>query len=181
MIKFILAFLLLTFTNMLLGQEIRKEIVNAATSFDQRANSDTVPDAYAINSHFDRILVVRLKHQSDLLSGMETMVRLENFRNAVILSAIGSVRNYRYHTVSNRTFPTRNVFVENPTGPADITSMNGYVIGGRLHAHVTFADSTGAFGGHLEMGTTVFTFAIVTFGILGENADLGRADDKTYR
>jgi len=38
-----------------------------------------------------------------------------------------------------------------------------------------------AFGGHLEPGTEVFTFAIVTVGVLPDNLDLTKLDDKTYR
>jgi hypothetical protein len=38
-----------------------------------------------------------------------------------------------------------------------------------------------AFGGHLEPGTTVFTFAIVTIGVLDDNIDLSKVDDWTYR
>ena len=45
----------------------------------------------------------------------------------------------------------------NPTAPADLVSMNGYVINGRVHAHVTLADADKAFGGHLEKRTQVFT------------------------
>jgi predicted DNA-binding protein with PD1-like motif len=59
--------------------------------------------------------------------------------------------------------------------------MNGYIINGKVHAHMTMATPDKAFGGHLEPGTTVFTFAIVTIGVLNQNADLSRVDDKTYR
>jgi predicted DNA-binding protein with PD1-like motif len=109
------------------------------------------------------------------------MVKEQKIRNAVILSGIGSVRGWHYHTVSNGTFPSKNIFVKNPAGPADITSMNGYVIDGRVHAHLTMADGDKAFGGHLEPGTSVFTFAIVTVGVFKDGIDLGRVDDKNYR
>jgi len=59
--------------------------------------------------------------------------------------------------------------------------MNGYIIDGRVHAHVTLTNEDGAFGGHLEEGTTIFTFAIVTIGIFKDGIDLSRVDDKTYR
>jgi predicted DNA-binding protein with PD1-like motif len=59
--------------------------------------------------------------------------------------------------------------------------MNGYVIDGKLHAHITLANPDKAFGGHLEPGTTVFTFAIVTLGVLGDDTDLRQVDDKSYR
>ena len=59
--------------------------------------------------------------------------------------------------------------------------MNGYVIDGRVHAYVTFSDADKAFGGHLEPGTSVFTFAVVTVGVLKNGVDFSRIDDKTYR
>ena len=83
--------------------------------------------------------------------------------------------------VSNRTFPSKNIFIKDPVASADITGLNGYVIDGRVHAHLTLADRDKAFGGHLEPETTVFTFAIVTLGVLGDGVDLSRVDDKTHR
>ena len=46
---------------------------------------------------------------------------------------------------------------------------------------VTLATPDKAIGGHLEPGTPVFTFAIVTVGILKDGADLSHLDDKAYR
>jgi len=102
-------------------------------------------------------------------------------RNAVILSGIGSLRGYHIHTVSNRTFPSKNLFVKDPTAPSDLTSMNGYIVNGKVHAHVTLANPDKASGGHLEPGTTVFSFAVVTVGVLPDDMDISRVDDKTYR
>ena len=99
----------------------------------------------------------------------------------MILSGVGSVRSYHFHTVSNGTFPTKNIFVKAPAAPADIVSMKGYVIDGRLHVHVMFADADKAFGGHLESGTSVFTFAVVTVGVFKDGIDLSRVDDFNYR
>ena len=136
---------------------------------------------YAMSTQFDSIFVLRFKYQADLSTDLDSLVKRYKIRNAVILSGIGSVRNYHYHVVSNRTFPSKNIFVKDTTAPADIVSMNGYIIDGRIHAHITFSDADKAFGGHLERGTTVFTFAIVTIGVLKEGIDLRKIDDKTYR
>jgi len=165
------------------GQETRYEKVNPAPTpaEDAKPNSDRAPGVYAIEGRFDRVLVLRFKYNTDLLAGMQQMVKQEKIRNGVILSGAGSVTGYQIHQVSNRTFPSKNMFVKNPTAPADIISMNGYVINGKLHPHITLANPEKAFGGHLEPGTTVFTFAIVTIGVLNDGADLSRADDKTYR
>src|SRR5690606_33294568 len=101
----------------------------------------------------------------------EELVAKEGIKNAVILSGIGSVRNYHIHSVSNREFPSKNVFLKDPAEPADIISINGYVIDGRLHPHITLTDGEKAFGGHLEPETHVFTFAIVTLGVFDDSVD----------
>lgn len=180
MTKLILIFALLPAAA---AQVSRREIVNAAPTpaGDAKPNSDQVPDVYAIKGQFDRVLILRFKYQADLLAGIETMVKQEKIRNAVILSGAGSVRNYHVHQVSNRTFPSKNMFVKDPSAPADLISMNGYIIDGKIHAHMTLATPDKAFGGHLEPGTNVFTFAIVTLGVLNDSVDLSRVDDKTYR
>jgi predicted DNA-binding protein with PD1-like motif len=175
--------LLFVLSGVLAAQETRHELVNSAPNpaDDAKASSDKVPDVYAISGHFDRILILRFKYDTDLLAGLEKMVKQEKIKNAVILAAAGSVRNYSLHAVTNRTFPSKDMYVKNPTGPADLISMNGYVINGRVHAHMTLATPDKAIGGHLEPGTSVFTFAVVTLGVLDDSVDLSKVDDKTYR
>jgi predicted DNA-binding protein with PD1-like motif len=175
--------LLLALIGSLAGQQTRREIVNAAPTpaEDAKPNSEKVPDVYAVPGRFERVLVLRFKYETDLLAGIEKMVKQEKIRNAVILAGAGSVTGYHVHQVSNRTFPSKNMFVKDPTAPADLIGMNGYIINGKIHAHMTLANPDKAFGGHLEPGTIVFTFAIVTVGVLDDGADLSRVDDKTYR
>ena len=165
---------------LIFGQQSRYELTHATTpADDSKPNSSSVPDVYAINGKFDRVVVLRFKYQADLLEGLERMIKEQKIRNAVILSGIGSVRNYHIHSVSNRDFPSKDVYVKDPTAPADVVSMNGYVVNGQVHAHMTLANANGAFGGHIEPGTNVFTFVIVTLGVL--DMDLTKVDDKTYR
>jgi uncharacterized protein len=162
--------------------ETRHEVVRTTTAAeDSKPNSASVPDVYAVEGKFERVVVLRFKYQADLLAGLERMVRELHIRNAVILSAVGSVRGYSLHTVSNRTLPSKNIFFQDPEGAADIVGMSGYVIDGELHPHISLADANRSFGGHLESGTTVFTFAAVTLGVLAEGIDLRHLDDKNYR
>jgi hypothetical protein len=164
------------------AQETRREVTNATTpAEDSKPNSAKVPGAYAVTSQFQRVLIFRFKYQVDLLAGMEQLVKENKIRNAAILSGAGSVRGYQVHQVSNRTMPSKNMFEKDPTGPADLIGINGYVINGKVHAHITLANPDKAFGGHLEPGTEVFTFAIVTVGVLPDDLDLSKLDDKTYR
>jgi predicted DNA-binding protein with PD1-like motif len=164
------------------AQQTRTEITKATTEHDDsKPNSPEVPDVYTLTGDFERVVVVRLKYKTDLLDGLKRAVAKEQIHNAVILAGAGSVRNYHVHGVSNREFPSKNIYVKDPTHPADVVSMNGYVIEGRVHAHITLTDDQQAFGGHLEPGTEVFTFAIITIGVFGDTVDLARVDDKTYR
>ena len=165
-----------------LAQRTQKEIVKPTTpELDAKANSAGVPDVVAVSGRIDRVVVLRFKYKADLLAGIEKAMADQKIQNAVILSGVGSVRNYHVHSVSNRTFPSRNTFTKDSTTPADIVSMNGYVLNGKVHAHLTMTDSNKAFGGHLEPDTNVFTFAIVTLGVFADGVDLSRADDKTWR
>ena len=178
----ILIMALLATANILTAGETRTEVTRATTPADDtKPNSDKVPEVYPIEGRFDRVVVLRFKYQADLLNGLESMVKQQKIRNAVILAGIGSVRGYHVHTVVNRTFPSKDVYLRDPEGPADIVSMNGYVIDGLVHAHITLANPDKAFGGHLEPGTSVFTFAIVTLGVLDDKVDFRHLDDKTYR
>jgi predicted DNA-binding protein with PD1-like motif len=165
------------------AQETRREVTNAAANpaDDTKGLSASVPDVYAVSTQFDRVVVLRFKFGTDLLAGLEKMVKQEKIKNAVILSGFGSVRGYQVHQVSNRDFPSKNMYVKNPTLPADIIGMSGFVMDGRLHPHITLAIPEKSFGGHLEPGTSVFTFAVVTLGVLPGNIDFTKLDDKSFR
>ena len=176
------ASLLLAISGVLAAQQTRTVVTKPTTpADDSKPNSDKVPEVYAISGQFDRVLVLRFKYQADLLAGLESMVKQHKIRNAVILAGAGSLRGYHIHSVSNRTFPSKNIYIKDPTAPSDLVSMNGYIVNGKVHAHMTLTNEDKAFGGHLEPGTEVFTFAVVTIGVLDDKTDLGRVDDKTYR
>jgi predicted DNA-binding protein with PD1-like motif len=177
----LLAAVLMT-ANVLCAQETRRTISNPSPNprDDSKPNSSAVPDAYALTGHFDRIVVIRLKYKANLLDGMNRIVKQQHIQNGVILSAVGSLRGYEIHTVSNRDMPSQDTFVRNPTQPADLVSMNGYVINGRIHAHMTIATPDRVIAGHVEEGNEVFTFAVVTIGVMN-GTNLEKIDDKTYR
>jgi hypothetical protein len=165
------------------AQETRHETSHATgnPAIDNKPSSDQVPDVFAVSGHLERIVVLRFKFGTDLLAGLQKMIAQEGIRNAVILSAFGSVRGYQVHQVSNRDLPSKDLFVKNPTAPADIIGMSGMVMNGRVHPHITLANADKAFGGHLEPDTTVFTFAVITLGVLDDKIDMSRFDDSTYR
>jgi predicted DNA-binding protein with PD1-like motif len=165
------------------AQETRRETSHATgnPAIDSKPNSPDVPDVLAVSGHLQRIVVLRFKFGTDLLDGLQKMIAQEKIKNAVILSAFGSVRGYQVHVVSNRDLPSKDLFIKNPTAPADIIGMSGMVMNGRIHPHIMLASADRAFGGHLEPETTVFTFAVVTLGVLDDSLDMSHFDDSSYR
>ena len=168
---------------LLTAQETRHVVSRATgnTAVDNKPNSPDIPDAMVVSSHVQRFVVFRFKYDVDLLAGLQKMVAQEHIKNAVILSAFGSVRGYQVHQVDTRDMPVKDIYVKNPTEPADILGMSGMVMGGRVHPHITLAVPGKSFGGHLEPETRVFTFAVVTLGVLDDDLDMSKFDDWNVR
>ena len=74
----------------LLAQQTRIEVTRTTTPHDDtKPNSPAVPDVYAVSGQFERVLVLRFKYQTDLLAGLEAMVKEHKVRSAVILAGTG--------------------------------------------------------------------------------------------
>jgi predicted DNA-binding protein with PD1-like motif len=144
------------------------------------AVAQEVPAVHTIQSPISRVVIVRLKNQTDMLEGLKQAVAREKIKNAVFISGFGSVTSYHTHVVENTTLPPKDKFTKE-SGPFDLLNVSGLVIGGKVHAHITLSSPTKAIGGHLEPGTSVFTFASITLGILSDAADLTKVDDYKWR
>jgi len=117
-----------------------------------------------MQSHFTtitRAILIRCEPGEDLLDCLQRAVREHGVQNGAFVSGAGSLSTYHFHVVSSTELPPDNAFVKGE-GPFDIVAITGYVLGGRVHAHITFSDEKIAMGGHLEPGCTVLTFALVT-------------------
>ena len=146
---------------------------------NQGATADQAPAVHTIRSPIDRVVIVRLKNKTDMLDGLKQAVAREKIKNAVIISGFGSVTSYQVHVVENTTFPPKDKFTKEG-GPFDILTVSGMVLDGKVHPHITLSSPQKTTGGHLEPGTSVFTFATITLGILSDSADLTRLDDYTW-
>jgi len=107
------------------------------------------------------LIFIRLNPGDDLLASLEEGAKKNNIKNAVILHGIGSARSHHFHVVGTRVNPPRNDFTKGEKA-SDIVNINGFIIDGRVHAHIVHSDTEIAFGGHLESGVEVLTFAILT-------------------
>jgi hypothetical protein len=107
------------------------------------------------------LVFIRLNPGDDLLGALEEAAQTHNIKNAVILTGIGSACSHHFHVVGTRVNPPRNDFIKGEKA-SDIVNINGYIIEGRVHAHIIHSDTENAFGGHLHHGLEVLTFAILT-------------------
>jgi predicted DNA-binding protein with PD1-like motif len=107
-----------------------------------------------------RLVYARLNPGDDVLLSLRQVVQEHNIRHGAILSVIGSLTHYHVHVVKTTNLPPGDVFWKDE-GPFDILTLTGYILDGRVHAHITFSNTEKAMGGHLEEGCRVLTFAVV--------------------
>lgn len=119
---------------------------------------------------FNGFVVIRLNPGDDILASLQEAARQNSIQNAVILSGVGSVISHHYHVVASRVNPPKEDFTKEDKA-SDIVNINGFVINGRIHAHIIHSDKDKAFGGHLEPGVKVLTFAIITLALVDYDLD----------
>jgi len=123
----------------------------------------------AFKHAYKNFFFVRLHEDEDLLLSLRQAVAENGVKNAVILMGMGSVKRYHYHVVDTAVNPPGERYPQSDS-PADIVNINGIVVDGRVHAHITLTDSKVAFGGHLEQGCPVLTFSVIALAEI-EGAD----------
>jgi predicted DNA-binding protein with PD1-like motif len=137
------------------------------------------PELKTISTVFERIEIIHMKPGTDMLEGLKKAVKDEKIKNAVILAGIGSVTDYHYHVVSDKNLPPAEEFPK-ASVPMDLVSVQGYILNGRVHAHIALSDENSVVGGHLESGTKALTFFIITIGILPDSLDMEKFDNYKF-
>ena len=142
-------------------------------------SQENKPDVTILSTDFERIEIIRMGTGTDMLEGLDFALKEKKIVNGVILSGIGSVTDYHYHVVSDKNLPPAE---EDPKAsvPMDLTSVQGYILNGRVHAHITLSDENSMVGGHLEPGTKALTFFVITIGVLPDTMDIAKLDQINY-
>jgi predicted DNA-binding protein with PD1-like motif len=109
-----------------------------------------------------RIHILRVDPGEDVLESVQRFLKKANIRQAVVLGGYGTLAAYHLHWVTHNRIPTDNTFGQGKGG-IEILSMNGLVVNGEPHIHVTLSTPDGAFGGHLEPGCTAYVLCEVFF------------------
>ena len=116
-----------------------------------------------------RVVFVRINPGDDVLVGIRQAVGKHELKNAIILTGFGSVRQSHFHVVMSNELPPDESY---PTSdqPLDVCTVDGLVINGKVHGHITFSDERNGFGGHLEEGCLALTFVVIALGDIGDTS-----------
>jgi predicted DNA-binding protein with PD1-like motif len=102
-----------------------------------------------------------------LLESLQEVVGKERVDTAAITGGIGSLQRVHLHTITTTVFPAVDKYW-NFTGAIELASVQGSVIGGDAHVHVTVFDwdSKNTYIGHLEPGSIVAYRAEISLTVL---------------
>ena len=114
-----------------------------------------------------RVIMIRINPNEDILLSIRQAVKDNDIGNAVILAGFGSVRSSHFHVVTSPELPPSEAYPKSDQ-PLDVIGIQGLVIDGRVHAHITFSDERNGFGGHLEEGCRALTFTVVAVGEMSD-------------
>ena len=101
-----------------------------------------------------RYVVLSLAKGDLILESIEKACEELGIRNAVVTSAIGSARKVVFHYIGSTADDPVNTFVTIDEA-CEIGSIQGLVLNGEPHLHISFSDRSRAYNGHLEPGSEV--------------------------
>ena len=110
---------------------------------------------------FGRAVVLNLERGEKLLESIKDQLSNRGIKNAVILSAIGSLQKAVFHRVTNMDDVPVDEFVTLEK-PMELASLQGVVVDGEPHFHMVISDLENTYTGHLEEGTTVLYLVEIT-------------------
>ena len=102
-----------------------------------------------------RLHIVRVDPGEDVVGALGRYIKDSGLTQAWVLSGYGTLAKARLHWVADGRFPPRDVFTD-IEGGIEIVAMSGTVVEAEPHIHVALATQAGAFGGHLEPGSTAY-------------------------
>lgn len=99
-------------------------------------------------------ILIYLEKGEAILESIEKTIEEYGIKDGIIVSGIGSANRVCYHRIgSTEDMPTNEyITVE---GPIEVTALQGLIIDGQAHLHITCCSRDQAFGGHLEHGSLV--------------------------
>jgi predicted DNA-binding protein with PD1-like motif len=126
------------------------------------------------------LCIIRLNTGDDVLLSINEAIKKLEIKNAIIIAGTGSTVNHHFHVIASANVPPGNLYTKEDK-PSDVVNINGFIINGRPHVHITHTDKEIGYGGHLEEGVKVCTFISITMVEIDFDLDgwdgMGRIED----
>ncbi len=122
---------------------------------------------YFVSKTTPRAILIMFDRDDLFLEGLQEVVKKEKIDTAAITGGIGSFQRVQLHTITT-TAPQSVDKFWSFTGPIELASVQGSVIGGDVHAHISVFDwdSKQVYIGHLEPQSVVAYRAEVSLTVL---------------
>lgn len=106
------------------------------------------------------IHILRVDPGEDVLGSVTRYLAGSGVRQAVVMGGYGTLAAHHLHWVTHNRIPADETSGRGEGG-IEILSMNGLVVEGKPHIHVTLSTPDGAYGGHLEEGCIAYVLCEV--------------------
>jgi len=113
---------------------------------------------YYSTDRFGRIFALSLEKGDDVLESVNNLISRENIQAGVLVSGVGTVDNCILHFVTKTDDASSMYFREWKDTPLEVTSVQGIIADGKPHIHAQVSNTTGSWGGHLELGCKALYF-----------------------
>jgi predicted DNA-binding protein with PD1-like motif len=122
---------------------------------------------YFVSKTTPRAILIMFDRDDLLLEGIQEVVKNEKIDTAAITGGIGSLQRVHLHTITTTAIQPLDKYWSF-TGAIELASVQGSIIGGDAHAHITIFDwdSKTTYIGHLEPGSVVAYRAEVSLLVL---------------
>jgi len=122
---------------------------------------------YFVSKTTPRVILIMFDRDDLFLEGIQEVVKKERIDTAAITGGIGSFQRVHLHTITTTAVQSVDKYW-NFTGAIELASVQGSVIGGDAHVHITVFDwdSKTTYIGHLEPGCVVAYRAEVSLTVL---------------
>lgn len=121
---------------------------------------------YFSTSEIGRVYTLRLDKGDYLLESINALIEKEEIKDAVVVSAIGTLSDCVLHMVMTTEYPVVEHFEHWEDKPLELSSIDGIIADGKPHLHATVSDHERAYSGHLEEGCKVLYLAEIVIAEL---------------
>ncbi len=109
-----------------------------------------------------RVHILRVDPGEDVLCMVKEFLAQTGIRQAIVMGGYGTLAAHSLHWVTHNRIPTNNAFARAEAG-IEILGMNGLVVDGEPHIHMTLVTQQGAYGGHMEEGCKAYVLCEIFF------------------